>query len=836
MKKILISLAALFLVLPFAWAVPANPNPYKYTQPDGSVIILQNHGDEFFHWTTDAAGRIVERGADGFYRPSGLTQQDLAARSALASENRRKSMVGWSSYEHPFPTNFGNRKVLCIIANFADSTFIVPDPNKHFSDMLNQEGYSFNGSIGSVRDYYIDNSRGQYIPQFDVYGPVTLSKPSAYYKQTSVANAILEACDSLGTQINYADYDTDNDGNLDMVLFYYPGHNEAEGGGPESIWPHQSTLYFGTRGGKRIVRYFCTSELRGPDGTEPASIGTTCHEFAHSLGLPDFYDTDYAAHGYNLYTSGPYDLMTMGPYNDDGRRPPYMNAVERNMLGWMDYPEMIATPGEYALGGVQDNVAYQFETAVPGEYYILESRNGNKWDSAIPSGLLVYHIDKSDRIIGEGMTAELLWKSTNKINVYLDDNGGHPCFNLIPSVDVISSWSEFVFPGLQNVTSLVPVDWDDNPASISLSSIFHDGTKSHFTVTVTAPRTVTGTVTDTGGKPVSGVEIVLTPSVAPFDAAPSQLSTSLSCITDDHGTFTLTLGDGASLNQILTARKDGYISAYANLSISSRYTVRNIVLLQQGEDNPTGLYKYDPNLEYLYPMGPGISGNLGMGVLYSPEELATAGVAGGLLKTVTFMGGAKSFEDAYLLICIQGEDMIRKKITSQYVPDKILTIDVSDENIVIPAGKSLILGYGFTGLADGENPFYSYFLTYVNRNAYMLCGDFLTSDDWVYFPFYPLGDGNYGYAELLLSATVTFTQDMTFATLGVSYIRVDAGVPAVAVAAGKSLRKTTWYLDGTTVTTPPAITSLSAGSHSYMVRLEFYDGTTERVYFDVDVE
>jgi M6 family metalloprotease-like protein len=164
----------------------------------------------------------------------------------------------------------------------------------------------------------------------------------------------------------------------------------AEGAGEESIWPHQATGYFGTMGGKSFTRYFCTSELRGYIGTDPASIGTTCHEFAHSLGLPDFYDTDYGnSGGQNYYTIGVYDLMASGNYNDLGRRPPYLNALERNMLGWMDYPESITSSGNFVLQAVQYNVAYQFESSTPGEYFILESRNGNKWDSAIPSGLLI---------------------------------------------------------------------------------------------------------------------------------------------------------------------------------------------------------------------------------------------------------------------------------------------------------------------------------------------------------------------------------------------------------------------------------------------------------------
>lgn len=47
------------------YAVKAYPWPVQVTQPDGSVITIQKHGDEFLHWTT-SGGRLVTQGKDGF--------------------------------------------------------------------------------------------------------------------------------------------------------------------------------------------------------------------------------------------------------------------------------------------------------------------------------------------------------------------------------------------------------------------------------------------------------------------------------------------------------------------------------------------------------------------------------------------------------------------------------------------------------------------------------------------------------------------------------------------------------------------------------------------------
>ena len=176
--KRLVTLAAFAFVSVLALAVPADKTKFLYRQPDGTVITLQRHGDEFYHWTTDSQGRILERNKKGFYVASTMSEAAHRANIRRASSMHRGA---WSSYDDHPETNFGDRKILCIIANFSDSTFVIQNPRDKFDAMLNQSGYSYNNAIGSVRDYYIENSNGLYRPSFDVYGPVTLSKSSAHY-------------------------------------------------------------------------------------------------------------------------------------------------------------------------------------------------------------------------------------------------------------------------------------------------------------------------------------------------------------------------------------------------------------------------------------------------------------------------------------------------------------------------------------------------------------------------------------------------------------------------------------------------------------------------------
>lgn len=47
---------------------------------------------------------------------------------------------------------------------------------------MTEEGYSdLYGSVGSVRDYFVQNSYGMFTPDFQVVAAVNLSKDRSYY-------------------------------------------------------------------------------------------------------------------------------------------------------------------------------------------------------------------------------------------------------------------------------------------------------------------------------------------------------------------------------------------------------------------------------------------------------------------------------------------------------------------------------------------------------------------------------------------------------------------------------------------------------------------------------
>ena len=810
------------------FAVPAHPAKYKYTQPDGSVIVLQNHGDEFYSWTTNEAGEIVEQGDDGFYRPITISREE---HRALRYNRSIPNHARWSTYDTAPVTNFGDRKVLCIIANFTDSTFIVPDPNAHFNAMLNKEGYSENGAIGSVRDYFLENSCGLYRPQFDVYGPVTLSQSSDYYcnnKSYRVAEAIKEACEMMADQINIADYDTDDDGDIDMVLFYFPGHNQAEGGGKESIWPHQSSGNHGTIDGKTFNRYFCTSELRGNKGTEVSGIGTTCHEFAHSLGLPDFYDTDYEANGDSGYDTGHFDLMCAGNYNDHGRRPPYLSAVERNMLGWMEMPAEL-TDGDYTLAPVQQNAAYISRTETEGEYFVLECRTGEKWDSATGDrGLLIYHVDQSDAYdVANGLTGRYYWENTNKINAF----GDHPCLYIVPPTDFY-----YAFPGNRNISHHQFVGWDGVYSGVMLYQIGFDGEKASFSVSCQTDRMMFGTVFDTSGSPIEGAQIVCSQAAHPFNAAPALLSGDVLAETEQDGYYEFFLPETAGEEQILTVRKAGYVPVSLNIPATARYLRQNFCMRREGEGEHAPLQYYDPDLPQVQSRLTEQT-NVGFGFRYQADSLAKMGVIGHRIENIHFSAIPNTYDKVYVFVAFQEpgnsanprEIQLLREVTDLFVPGGITQIAVADADLTIPEGKNLYIGYGITGVDPQEHYLLMHGPQDVRTEGDVAIRHFLEEGmSW--------GRTSFGgkYYSFIVGAEISAPKGMDFKILGFASIVLVEGVPTAVAPADKTLYRVEWILDGEAVDTPPAPDTLTEGPHSYMARLLYYDGSSERVYYDVE--
>ena len=831
MKRILATLALLLGALHILSAVPAYPGKIRVTQPDGSVITIQIHGDEWYHYTTDEKGRVVARGKDGFFRKAEKPSEALRAEAMTARRAARQMRAQAAQAAQESGLTRGTHRIPVILVEFQDTRFTINNPRAAFDALLNEEGYSENGGTGSVHDFYFENSHGLYDPVFEVFGPYLLSKNSADYVNNA-GGALTEACKALNDQIDFSRYDSDGDGSVDMTLMYYAGHNAAETGLTEDeIWPHQSSVWGTTLDGKYLGTYFCTSELKGT-GSIMCGIGTTTHEFGHSLGLPDFYDTDYATNG---EAGGLYDFSTMdgGPYNNNGRTPPYFNAEELMMLGWMDGLTEISSQGTLSIVPIQNRVAYKVPTSTPGEYFVLECRAASGWDASLPKqGLLVYHVDKSQRLVmvyeygsSRTKTAASIWR-TNVIN----ENGSHPCFYLIPAADQTNlqfGYTSFIvdgetqhgfdsreypkipFPGSKRVTKYTPVDWEGVTSDFKFSNITYDGSQVTLTVSYTTTPGVSGVVMNTSAKPVRGATVSLY----------AGNSLKKSATTGSDGTYSFVSADLADATYTLKVSCSGYQTEETEVVVTRKVETVDVYLRKEGESSEVTFSRYDPTGS-TEGFGSG-NANIAVSIKLSAEELKPH--AGKQLKTISFRPAAGSEATAaYVFVESGGRRQWTQKVDN-FRLGVTNTVNVVSQDYYIPSDTPIYIGYALEGCAS-EKP------VTVQQCA---------SDKMGYYGSYNgsravswkdmIVDGN--YFTPILSASVG---ERVQPELGFNYIanpgngtykagdRFDLALVRYEDDAPSTVA---WKYDGQTVRADSV--SLTAGSHTVEAHLTYPDGTVE---------
>ena len=449
-------------------ARPSRPGNVTFVQPDGTTFIGKCIGDEFMKVRMTLEGHSIIKDNDGWWcyenydsdgagystghrvgtsAPSYILagSRQIPYSQMQARSQGRRSVLQDPETE-PFlrrinataeqMTKSGDVPVkhgLIILAQYKDVHFQYE--KSHFVDLLTKQGYNLNGATGSAKEYFNAQFGGLVEFSFDVSDIVDLPSNRAYYgknnkygEDENPAEMIADACKAADDQIDFSLYDDDGDGYVDNVFVFFAGEDEAENlNETDLIWSHAWYIKSGADidlklDGIGIDRYACTAELtyNGHDNVL-AGIGTFCHEYSHTMNLPDFYDTDYEENGWTLAMWLWTSLMDGGNMNNNGNTPPYFNSVEREILGIAE-PIIIEEDGMYSIEPIEkNNQFYRVDTARPGEYYLIECRGNSGWDEHIGgNGILVYHIDKSDNFIKR-------WTIDNTVNAY----SSHQCADII---------------------------------------------------------------------------------------------------------------------------------------------------------------------------------------------------------------------------------------------------------------------------------------------------------------------------------------------------------------------------------------------------------------------
>lgn len=436
-------MAAVLAFTAMAFAAPANPRPYKVTQPWGEEITVRAHGDEYFRWTatlgtgyalvnegktwyfaTEQDGRLVSTGiaysaktaapanCKANYVPSKAVDEIVSRqRQQRAPKSFLKSPSSGGPRRAPFdPAKdtkvSGTRNILFIRAAFADEALLAED----YKDSV------IFGTGKTVKQYYLDQSNNTLtlngveggLISVDLTGTERPNHPGraldekqhkieeVHKREVQLVQDVL-----VKSGINFAPYDKNNDGTITrdelcvyLIMAGYEGAYDETG--DHSVWAHaweswtteSDPAQTVTISGKKLAAWAMNGE-KEKSNKRYSMVGTICHELGHQLlHLPDLYDTGYLNSGL-----GSYSLMSIGCHGTDtdgSSCPVNLDAWSRVRLGW-------ATSDEKETSDTEQQLSFKpskpIKITAPSarlkseQYLLAELRDPNKgWDKGL-SGL-----------------------------------------------------------------------------------------------------------------------------------------------------------------------------------------------------------------------------------------------------------------------------------------------------------------------------------------------------------------------------------------------------------------------------------------------------------------
>ncbi|RLT31087.1 MAG: M6 family metalloprotease domain-containing protein [Chloroflexi bacterium] len=448
-------------------AVPACPDFMVLQQPDGTRFDARVRGDEFHGWYETADGHPITQDPvteQWTFLAEPSARQMRALQTAKVVGQTTPSGTPWTPQEskesaqlrqaadvqraevlatHQTQSRQRKRtpsaapvekKLLTLCVRFSDSPQADElTPVSYFQQKI--YGVTTESALPkhTVADYYLDVSGNKLLVTGEAVGWIDLPLTKAQYGAPSPSGAKLDlrklrilvqnSVYILGNKgFNFGPYDVDNDGFLDMLAIVFEGQGEADGGGPDTIWPHQFSyqdiwpqfsdgepLKTGSKNaqGKDVLidLYFTSSELNksSADRTKlvRAPIGTFCHEFAHALGLPDLYDRT-APESSGL---GNWSLMAFGAFNQaDGQAgdsPAWPDPYCRLLMGWDRQINVTANMLQARIPEAKgpERAVYRLwaEGQSAPQEFLIETRKRTGFDRGLPGeGLLIYHVSIND--------------------------------------------------------------------------------------------------------------------------------------------------------------------------------------------------------------------------------------------------------------------------------------------------------------------------------------------------------------------------------------------------------------------------------------------------------
>ena len=311
----------------------------------------------------------------------------------------------------------GDVKVLVFAVDFSDypsftSGVSMNDINTAFN------GSSYLTSYESLNSYYDKSSYHQLNLTADIFGFYRASNPSTYYEEEyeklwawdDVTNdflygedevtypdsdIIFEVLSYYDDQIDYSDYDANQDGYIDGIYIVYTAP-VSYSYGSDLWWAYQDYYAYYDEGFDQVYpNYFCWSGtdflLEGDSGI---NARTLIHETGHMMGLDDYYDYE-TSDSYNQGGLGGADMMdnTVGDHN----------PLSKLLLGWIT-PYVVTNTTEVDLtpfvgSGETLLIINEWNNTIFDEYLLVSFYTPiglnylDRYEIFSISGVIIYHVD-----------------------------------------------------------------------------------------------------------------------------------------------------------------------------------------------------------------------------------------------------------------------------------------------------------------------------------------------------------------------------------------------------------------------------------------------------------
>ena len=282
----------------------------------------------------------------------------------------------------------------------------------------------------SVSSYYTKSSYGMLNLNFVISPKYTTVNSKSYYDNLSDDGdqyAIKEALLALDPTINFADYDSNQDGVIDSVIFIYSVEYDYD---TNPWWAWVFAAKYGEAKNTKLdgkdFEYYMWASYHFLDDSLPAlnptvNAETYIHELGHLMGLMDYYSF--------TYDYGPLGGFDMMDYNVGDHGP-----ASKVLMGWLQ--PYIGVSGTYEV--TLESFALDIDgigSAVIIPYQSNAFNDGNAFDEFIiimfytPKGLYLAHQNSNYLISDAGIAvfhvdARLYQGSQFWSNYFLYDNDG----------------------------------------------------------------------------------------------------------------------------------------------------------------------------------------------------------------------------------------------------------------------------------------------------------------------------------------------------------------------------------------------------------------------------